>query len=137
MTTEGSRNNGLFDNDFRKYLHKFQAMPEIHKLPKNFALFKEGTKHDNGKPLIGDMIIDYKVQLLELCKVFEHGTKTYGLGNWKQVENGEERFTNAMIRHLLREDEVYDEETGLLHAAQVFFNAGARLYFILERMNKK
>lgn len=98
---------------------------------------KNGVKHDNGKPLIGDMIIDYKVQLLELCKVFEHGTKTYGLGNWKQVENGEERFTNAMIRHLLREDEVYDEETGLLHAAQVFFNAGARLYFILERMNKK
>lgn len=136
MTTAGSQNNGLFDNYFRENLNKYQAMPETPKLPENVALIKEGVKHDNGKPLIGDMIIDYKVQLLELCKVFEHGTKTYGLGNWKQVENGEERFTNAMIRHLLRENEVYDEETGLLHAAQVFFNAGARLYFILERMNK-
>ena len=97
---------------------------------------KNGVKHDNGKPLIGDMIVDYKTQLLELCKVFEHGTETYGLGNWKQVENGEQRFTNAMIRHLLKEEEVYDQETGLLHAAQVFFNAGARLYFILERLKK-
>lgn len=137
MTTIGTPNNGLFDNDFRDALGKFNKSTKTPKLPDNVALIKEGVKHDNGKPLIGDMIIDYKTQLLELCKVFEHGTKTYGLGNWKQVENGEERFTNAMIRHLLREDEVYDEETGLLHAAQVFFNAGARLYFILERMNKK
>ena len=94
-----------------------------------------GVKHDGGKPQIADMIVDYKDQLLELCKVFEHGTNTYGLGNWKSVENGEQRFTNAMIRHLLKEDEVYDEETGLLHAAQVFFNAGARLYFILKRLD--
>ena len=136
MTTMGTPNNGLFDNDFRDALDKFNKSTVTPKLPENVALIKEGVKHDNGKPLIGDMIVDYKVQLLELCKVFEHGTKTYGLGNWKQVENGEERFTNAMIRHLLREDEVYDEETGLLHAAQVFFNAGARLYFILKRMEK-
>ena len=102
----------------------------------NFNVCPTGTKHDNGKPLIGDMIIDYKEQMLELCKVFEHGTKTYGLGNWKRVENGKDRFTNAMIRHLLREDEVYDAETGLLHAAQVFFNAGARLYFILKEIDE-
>lgn len=95
-----------------------------------------GIKHDTGKPLIGDMIKDYKVQLLELCKVFEHGTKTYGLGNWKQLEDGKERLTNAMIRHFLAEDEVYDKETGLLHAAQVFFNAGGRLYYILKELEE-
>ena len=96
-----------------------------------------GVKHDTGKPLIADMIQDYKVQLLELCKVFEYGTKTYGLGNWKELKDGKERLTNAMIRHFLKEDEVYDEETGLLHAAQVFFNAGGRLYFILKEMEEK
>ncbi|MBR5304908.1 MAG: hypothetical protein IKU37_08810 [Candidatus Gastranaerophilales bacterium] len=98
---------------------------------------KKGIKHDAGKPKIADMIFDYKVQLLELCKVFEYGTKTYGLGNWKELEDGKERFTNAMMRHFLSEDEVYDEETGLLHASQVFYNAGARLYYILKEMEQK
>ena len=136
MTTIGAQKNTLLDDNFRKAATNFILADKEQPLPEGVELFKEGTKHDNGKPRIADMIIDYKTQLLELCKVFEHGTDTYGLGNWKQVENGEERFTNAMIRHLLKEDEVYDEETGLLHAAQVFFNAGARLYFILDRLNK-
>lgn len=112
------------DGNFVENLHVGRAVPL-------------GVKHDTGKPLIADMIQDYKVQLLELCKVFEYGTKTYGLGNWKQLEDGKERLTNAMIRHFLKEDEVYDEETGLLHAAQVFFNAGGRLYFILKEMEEK
>ena len=98
---------------------------------------KKGIKHDAGKPKIADMIFDYKVQLLELCKVFEYGTKTYGLGNWKELEDGKERFTNAMMRHFLSEDEVYDTETGLLHASQVFYNVGARLYYILKEMEQK
>ena len=42
-----------------------------------------------------------------------------------------------MMRHFLSENEVYDEETGLLHASQVFYNAGARLYYILKEMEQK
>lgn len=98
---------------------------------------RAGIKHDSGKPKIGQMIIDYKVPLLELCKVFEHGAATYGLSNWKQLEDGKDRFTNAMIRHFLSEDELYDKETGLLHAAQVFFNAGARLYYIVQELQEE
>lgn len=97
----------------------------------------QGVKHDTGKPLVGDLIQDFKEPLLELCKVFEHGMKTYGLGNWKELEDGKDRLTNAMIRHFLKEDEVYDEETGLLHAAQVFFNAGGRLYYILKELKEE
>lgn len=94
----------------------------------------EGVKYDDGKPRLGEMIIDFKEPLTELCKVWEYGADKYSKSNWKEVGNGLERYTNAMIRHLLaEEDNLYDKESGLLHAAHIAFNALARLYFILGK----
>lgn len=94
----------------------------------------EGIKYDDGKPRLGEMIIDFKEPLTELCKVWEYGANKYSKSNWKEVENGFERYTNAMIRHLLaEEDTLCDKESELLHAAHIAFNALARLYFLLEK----
>jgi hypothetical protein len=93
----------------------------------------KGTKFDDGKPRLAEMIIDFKEPLLELCKVWEFGANKYSKSNWKLVENGKDRYTNALLRHLIaEEDKLTDDETELLHCAHIAFNALARMYFILK-----
>lgn len=96
----------------------------------------EGIKFDGGKPRLAEMIQDFAVPLRELCKVWEFGALKYGKSNWKELDNGEERYTNAMLRHLL-EEHPFDEETNFLHAAHIAFNALARLHFIVEKQEKE
>ena len=97
-----------------------------------------GTKYDEGKPRLAEMVIDFKEPLLELCKVWEFGANKYSKSNWKQVENGKDRYTNAMLRHLFaEEDNPVDDESLLLHASHIAFNALARLYFILQERKLK
>lgn len=93
---------------------------------------QEGIKYDQGKRRLGEMIVDFKEPLEALCAVWEFGADKYAKSNWKYVENGKDRYTNAMIRHLIAEDEVLDPESGLLHATHVAWNALARLHFILQ-----
>lgn len=93
----------------------------------------KGIKFDDSKPRLAEMIIDFKEPLLELCKVWEFGANKYGKRNWKLVENGKDRYTNALLRHLIaEEDKLTDDETELLHCAHIGFNALARMYFILK-----
>jgi len=97
-----------------------------------------GIKFDNGKPRLAEMIIDFTIPMEELCKVWEFGANKYEKSNWKKVDNGKDRYTNAMLRHLLAEEkEMYDDESTYLHAAHIAFNALARLYFIKQTINKK
>lgn len=92
-----------------------------------------GIKHDSGKARIGEMIQDFIKPLFEVCKVWEFGANKYNKSNWKKVDNAKDRYTNALVRHLLLEDiEVYDQETKLHHALHVAWNALARLYFIIQ-----
>lgn len=93
-----------------------------------------GIKYDDGKPRIGEMIEDFGPELLEVCKAWEFGAKKHGKSNWKELDNGLERYTNAMQRHFLKEkDQVVDDETGILHASHLAWNALARLHFVLEK----
>lgn len=99
---------------------------------------EEGIKYDDGKPRLAEMIIDFKEPLLELCKVWEFGANKYSKSNWKQVDNGKDRYTNAMLRHLVQEDDcLVDDESKLLHASHIAFNSLARLYFIIKDKDKK
>lgn len=95
---------------------------------------KEGIKYDDGKLRLAEMMVDFKLPMEELCKVWTFGANKYSKSNWKKVDNGRDRYTNALMRHLLaEEDNLYDEESNLLHASHIAFNALARLYFILGK----
>lgn len=99
---------------------------------------EEGIKYDTDKPRLAEMIIDFKEPLLALCKVWEFGANKYSKSNWKLVDNGKDRYTNAMLRHLVQEeDNPVDDESLLLHASHIAFNALARLYFILQERKLK
>lgn len=56
--------------------------------------------------------------------------------NWKKLENGEERYLNALLRHLteIQEGNDLDEETGLPHAYAVGTNALFYLYHYMKRV---
>lgn len=95
--------------------------------------YEKGIKYDEGKLRVAEFLTDFEPVLEPLVRIWEFGANTYGVSNWKQVENGKVRFTNAMLRHFLKESHRFkDTETGLPHAAHVAFNALMRLYFILQ-----
>ena len=98
-----------------------------------FDDLKDGVKYDDNKPRLAEMLVDMREPLLALCKVWEYGANKYTPDNWKKVDNGKDRYTNAMLRHLFaEEDSIVDDESLLLHASHIAFNALARLYFILQ-----
>ena len=93
---------------------------------------EEGLKYDNGKPRIYEMIEDFKEPLIEVAKVWAFGADKYAKHNWAYVDNALDRYSNALIRHML-EGDTKDQESELLHASHVAWNALARLHFIIEK----
>lgn len=95
---------------------------------------KEGTKYDNGKPPVAEFLLDFAPEIMDAAKVWQFGANKYAKSNWKKVENGKERYMNALMRHLLQsETEPVDPESGMLHLVHVVFNALAVLHFEKER----
>lgn len=97
---------------------------------------KEGIKFDQGKPAVGEMIKDFAPAIRDVARVWKFGADKYEKSNWKLLEDPIDRYTNAMVRHLLAEEtNDFDDESHLLHAAHVAWNALARLYFIMQKIN--
>lgn len=98
-----------------------------------------GTKLDSGKSPVAQGVFKYFPRaLVVIGKVSNAGAKKYCWGGWSSVPDGVNRYTNALARHLLAEDiegEI-DADTGQLHAAQVAWNALARLELILREKEK-
>lgn len=93
----------------------------------------EGIKFDSGKLRLAEMIQDFRLPLSAVCRIWEFGADKYAKSNWKKVDNAIDRYTNAMLRHLLEEEaKPFDDESELLHAAHVAWNALARLHFIMH-----
>jgi len=96
---------------------------------------QQGLKTDAGKPQLGDFIKDFGEPLIGVTRIWEYGAhKKYRRSNWKFVEEGDLRYSNAMIRHYVEEENgPYDSESGILHAASVAWCALARLKFIMDK----
>lgn len=88
----------------------------------------EGLKYDSNK-LRWDLL---PLELIEeIVRVYTAGAVKYGDNNWKELENGYNRYKAAMFRHLMAYEKgvVFDDDTGCRHLAQVAWNAIAMLYF--------
>jgi len=95
-----------------------------------------GIKDDKNKPRMELLPMG---ALIEVSKVLTHGAKKYAPDNWKIIDDAENRYTGALLRHLSlwREGEQVDKESGgdrLLHIAQVACNA---LFLVWFELNKK
>lgn len=93
-----------------------------------------GAKLDSGKNRLGLVLGDFSRALEEVGRVGTVGAKKYSDGGWVNVPNGIERYTDAMLRHWLKEmrGEAFDPETKLMHAAHVAWNALSRLDLMLR-----
>jgi hypothetical protein len=93
-----------------------------------------GAKLDAGKNRIGMVLFGFANALQEVSRVGTFGANKYTDNGWMSVPDGEARYTDAMLRHLLSEasGERIDEESGMLHAAQTAWNSLARLELMLR-----
>lgn len=102
--------------------------------PNGFQANDPGAKLDAGKNRLGLVLLGFSHALEEVGRVGTYGAAKYSDYGWLRVPDGERRYTDAMLRHLLRQagGEVIDPETGLYHAAQTAWNALARLELSLR-----
>jgi hypothetical protein len=102
--------------------------------PNGKSQHEPGAKLDAGKVRPGLIMLSMPRAMLAISQVATYGAKKYSEDGWLQVPDGEKRYTDAMLRHHLAEGyEFVDEPSGLLHAAQVAWNAMARLELMLRR----
>ena len=80
-----------------------------------------GRKDDDGKNRL-DLIPPEAI--LAIGEVMSHGAKVYSPNNWQKVENFNNRYYAAALRHLLtwRDGEDVDKESNLHHLKHALCN---------------
>jgi len=92
----------------------------------------EGAKNDDGK-ISMRLIQQFDLALAGVCDVGTFGNTKYAFGSWRYVENGFDRYSDAMFGHFLKENQEHKcIHTRLLHMAQGAWCALARLQFYIE-----
>ena len=92
-----------------------------------------GAKLDAGKCPVATLCLDYFPDAIQaVAWVSEVGARKYTPMGWKSVANGPERYKNAGARHALKPDGAFDADVDVPHAAQVAWNALARLQLLIE-----
>lgn len=86
-----------------------------------------GAKLDADKVRLYQLLSQFTLALRAVAEVGEHGAKKYTLGGWQYVEDGYNRYSDALLRHCLSVDGDVDSDSGLLHDAHAAWNALARL----------
>ena len=86
-----------------------------------------GAKLDSGKQLAG-VLLDFSRALEAVADVGTFGANKYTRLGWESVPNGEQRYTDALMRHLLKmQREELDPDSGLEHLAHLAWNCLAVL----------
>ncbi len=106
--------------------------------PNGMQPHQPGAKLDAGKSAVWQGLLDYFPRAcLAVADVSTIGARKYAWKGWENVPDGINRYGNALARHVLAEgiEGPFDNGpggTGVLHAAQVAWNALARLELILR-----
>lgn len=92
-------------------------------------------KYDAGKNCVYQGLIAYFPRAADaVAGISTFGAKKYAWAGWEKVDDGLNRYSDAMVRHLLKEamGEEIDPDSGLLHASHMAWGAMARLELILR-----
>lgn len=84
-----------------------------------------GLKYDSGKARWSLLMQGCASALAGVVSVLDFGAKKYSAHSWQAVENGEERYRDALYRHLhaIESGEEIDPESGLSHWDHLCCNA--------------
>ncbi len=100
--------------------------------PNGLDAHAPGAKHDAGKVRAG-LLKQFPRALMAVAEVCTHGALKYSDGGWQHVDNGQQRYTDAMMRHLLKDGyETLDPDSGLTHKAHLAWGALATLELYLR-----
>lgn len=94
-----------------------------------------GAKLDFGKAPIFRGVFDYFPRAVRaVAEVSAKGAAKYAWKGWEAVPDGVARYSDALGRHIIGEsiEGPIDSDTGLLHKAQVAWNALAALELYLR-----
>lgn len=97
-----------------------------------------GAKLDAGKVRAALVCGGFARALRAVGEVGTFGANKYTPNGWVQVPDGVERYSDALVRHLLAEwtGEEVDAQSGHMHAAHAAWNALARLDLILREQER-
>lgn len=99
------------------------------------AVGSGAVKYDGGKPCSFRGAIQYFPRAITaVAEISTFGASKYAWNGWESVPDGIARYSDAMVRHLLKEGagEVLDNDSGLKHAAHAAWGALARLELMLR-----
>lgn len=107
---------------------------EVKESMDNFRVIPEGKKYDEGKNRMGLVLQGFSNALWEVGRVGTFGCSKYGEGNWQYLENGIDRYKDALFRHLFQwmQGEEIDNESGIKHLSHALWNLSAVLEFTLR-----
>lgn len=94
-------------------------------------------KYDAGKIPVFQGALDYFPRAIEaVAGISQFGAQKYAWKGWEGVDDGFNRYSNALVRHLLKPgvEGPYDSDSGLLHASHAAWNALARLELYLKEL---
>jgi len=95
----------------------------------------KGKKYDGGKP---QMHLLPSKAIQEVGDVLTFGAIKYGEHNWKKLDNLQNRYTSAALRHIFQSmEEELDEETGCHHEAHAICCLLFKLEAKLEARSKE
>lgn len=92
-------------------------------------------KYDGGKACVHRGLIQYFPRAgYAVAEISTFGANKYAWKGWEGVQDGINRYSDAMMRHILSEarGEEVDPDSKLLHAAHAAWGALARLELILR-----
>lgn len=120
-------------------------MPKFEVDPNGVPANSKGSKLDAGKPAVFRGLLDYFPRACTaVADVSTRGAQKYTWKGWENVPDGENRYLDAMARHIVKEavEGLYDVGEGglgaeVLHRSQVAWNALAALELTLRRLEKK
>lgn len=84
-----------------------------------------GLKHDGGKPRWSLLMRGCADALQAVVRVLTFGAQKYADDSWQSVQNGQQRYRDALYRHMnaIERGELADDESGESHWAHVATNA--------------
>lgn len=98
----------------------------------SLELLASGAKYDHGK--VRPSLFPWGA-FRSLLDVMEYGARKYAAHSWMNVENAEERYTEALHRHFidLAEGKERDEESGCYTLAHIAINCCFLIVFKLRK----
>lgn len=91
-----------------------------------------GRKADDAKPRWSLIPFD---ALSKVLAVLEFGARKYDIDNWKKVPNAEQRYKEALMRHVVAyfNGELIDTESGESHLAHAACNTLFLIWFSIQK----